>query len=230
MEKLVAGIVKFQEEQFQQQKVLFKNLARGQSPEVLFITCSDSRIDPCLITQTKPGDLFIARNAGNLVPPHYSQATTDMDATIEFAMEVLKVRHIVICGHTDCGAMKGAMNPDSVKHLHHVHNWLANAAAAAAKVRARNKGKEMGHEQLVELIQENVAQQLKHLETHPSVAAALATDSVMLHGWVYDIEHGGIFCYETTTRKYVPVKEHYAHVLAGAFAQVHAHAHSENAA
>lgn len=213
MEKLVAGILKFQEEHFHEQKALFKTLAKGQNPEVLFITCSDSRIDPCLITQTKPGDLFIARNAGNLVPPHYSQATCDMDASIEFAMEVLKVRHIVICGHSDCGAMKGAMNPDSVKHLHHVHNWVANAAAAAAKVKARHPDKEVDHQMLLELIQENVVQQLKHLETHPSVAAALAVGRVKLHGWVYDIEHGSVYCYETSNGKYVPVKEHYARVL-----------------
>ena len=213
MEKLVSGILKFQEEQFQQQKALFKTLSKGQNPEVLFITCSDSRIDPCLITQTKPGDLFIARNAGNLVPPHYSQATTDMDASIEFAMEVLKVRHIVICGHTDCGAMKGAMNPESVKHLHHVSNWLANAAAAAAKVKARYKGEELNHEQLLELIQENVVQQLKHLETHPAVAAAQGTNSVLLHGWVYDIGHGSIYCYEHASRSWVPVQDHYAHIV-----------------
>src|SRR5688572_25582938 len=99
MEKLVAGILKFQETEFAKDKALFKSLAKGQQPEVLFITCSDSRIDPNLITQTKPGDLFIARNAGNLVPPHYAQVTTDMDASIEFAVHVLNVKHIVICGH-----------------------------------------------------------------------------------------------------------------------------------
>src|SRR3990167_7972271 len=108
MEKLVGGIMKFQQKEFVQHKELFKSLAKGQKPEVLFITCSDSRIDPTLITQTMPGDLFIARNAGNLVPPHYAQVITDMDASIEYAVEVLNVRHIVICGHTDCGAMKGA--------------------------------------------------------------------------------------------------------------------------
>ena len=114
MEKLVAGIMKFQQHQFKEHQKLFATLAKGQEPEILFITCSDSRIDPCLITQTRPGDLFIARNAGNLVPPHYAQATTDMDASIEFAMEVLQCRHIVICGHTDCGAMKGALKPEAV--------------------------------------------------------------------------------------------------------------------
>ena len=138
MEKLVAGIMKFQQHQFKEHQKLFATLAKGQEPEILFITCSDSRIDPCLITQTRPGDLFIARNAGNLVPPHYAQATTDMDASIEFAMEVLQCRHIVICGHTDCGAMKGALKPEAVKHLHHVSNWLSNAAAASARVCARS--------------------------------------------------------------------------------------------
>ena len=212
MEKLVAGILKFQQHQFKEHKELFVSLAKGQKPDVLFITCSDSRIDPCLITQTRPGDLFIARNAGNLVPPHYAAATCDMDASIEFAMEVLQCRHIVICGHTDCGAMKGALNPDGVKHLHHVSSWLSNAAAASARVIARHQGH--AHEHLLELIQENVVLQLKHLETHPSVAARLATNRVLMHGWVYDIETGEIYCYEADTRRFAPVKEHYAHVLA----------------
>jgi carbonic anhydrase len=212
LEKLVAGILKFQECQFKEHQVLFQSLAKAQKPDVLFITCSDSRIDPCLITQTHPGDLFIARNAGNLVPPHYSQATTDMHASIEFAMEVLGVRHIVICGHTDCGAMKGALRPESVKHLHHVSNWLSNAAAASAKIHARHR--ELADESLDELTLENVVLQLKHLETHPSVSARLAVDAVLLHGWVYDIEKGEIYCYESDSRKFAPVKDHYAHILA----------------
>jgi len=212
MEKLVAGIAKFQKNLFAQHQQLFAGLAKGQDPEILFITCSDSRIDPNLITQTQPGDLFIARNAGNLVPPHYSQATGDMDATIEFAMNVLNVRHIVICGHTDCGAMKGAMNPDSVKHLHHVHNWLSNCAAARARVKARHE--ELTYDQLLELTEENVVLQLKHLETHPSVAAKMASNGVLLHGWVYDIGHGEVYCYEQKTGKFAPVAEHYAHILA----------------
>ena len=214
MEKLVSGIVKFQESLFQEHKPLFAQLAKGQNPEVLFITCSDSRIDPNMITQTLPGDLFIARNAGNFVPPHYAHTTTDMDATIEFALNVLDVRHVVICGHTDCGAMKGAMNPDSIKHLQHVHNWLSNCAAATARVKARHEGKQLGKQHLLELTEENVIQQLKHLETHPSVAARQATGDILLHGWVYDIEQGGVFCYEKTQECFVPAAEHYAHILA----------------
>lgn len=211
MEKLVSGIAKFQKNLFKEKQQLFSKLAKGQNPEVLFITCSDSRIDPNLITQTQPGDLFIARNAGNLVPPHIQQITTDMDASIEFAVRVLGVRHIVICGHTDCGAMKGAMNPDSVKHLPHVSSWLSHCSAAAAVVQARNK--EVSHEQLLELTEENVILQLKHLETHPSVAAGLATKSLLLHGWVYDIELGEVYCYEKSSGGFVPVNEHYSHIL-----------------
>lgn len=211
MEKLVAGIVKFQNTLFHERKPLFTRLAKGQDPEVLFITCSDSRIDPNLITQTQPGDLFIARNAGNFVPPHFTAITTDMDASIEFALKVLKVRHVVICGHTDCGAMKGAMNPESVRHLPHVYNWLSHAAAACARVKGRHD--QLTHEQLAELIQENVILQLKHLETHPAVAERMARNDLLLHGWVYDIEHGQIHCYEAHSGKFVPVNEHYAHIL-----------------
>jgi len=211
MEKLIAGILKFQENEFHQNKILFETLASGQKPEVLFITCSDSRIDPSLITQTKPGDLFIARNAGNMVPAHYFQATSDMDATIEFAMEILNVRHVVICGHTDCGAMKGAMNPEAVKHLPHVSNWLSNCSAACARVKAKHN--KLSDEELLEVTEANVVLQLKHLETHPSVAAKLGSNSLLLHGWVYDIPTGNIYCYESDTGQFVPVKEHYAHVL-----------------
>ena len=211
MEKLVAGILKFQEKEFHHNRDLFQALAKEQRPDVLFITCSDSRIDPSMITQTKPGDLFIARNAGNIVPPHYSQATSDMDATIEFAMNVLNVKHVVVCGHTDCGAMKGALNPDAVKHLPHVSNWLTNCSAACARVKARNN--QLSQEQLLELTEENVILQLKHLETHPSVAAKLGTNSLILHGWVYDIPTGQIYCYESDSGQFVPVKEHYAHVI-----------------
>lgn len=211
MEKLVSGIAKFQKTLFEEKKPLFTRLAKGQNPEVLFITCSDSRIDPNLITQTQPGDLFIARNAGNFVPPHFSHFTTDMDASIEFALKVLNVRHVVICGHTDCGAMKGALDPDSVKHLPHVHNWLSHAAAACAKVKAKHE--HFCQEQLLELIEENVILQLKHLETHPAVAERLAKGDLLLHGWVYDIERGEVHCYEGSKGKFVPVAEHYAHIL-----------------
>src|SRR5690606_54056 len=121
------------------------------------------------------------RNAGNIVPPH-SMVTGGITASIEYAVMVLKVRHIIVCGHTDCGAMKGAMNPDSLAGLPHVSNWLHHCGAALAKVKARHDGDCDGC--LLEMIQENVVLQLKHLETHPSVAAGLAIGDIQLHGWV----------------------------------------------
>lgn len=210
MEKLVSGIAKFQKTLFEHHKQLFVELAQQQNPEVLFITCSDSRIDPNMITQTQPGEMFICRNAGNIVPPH-APTTGGITATIEYAVAVLKVKHIVVCGHTDCGAMKGAMDPDSIKHLRHVSDWLSHCAPAIARVAARNET--MSHSQLLELTEENVILQLQHLRTHPEVAARIAAGNIILHGWVYDIRHGEIHCYEETTGSFVPVSEHYAHIL-----------------
>ena len=105
MEELIQGVTKFQNEVYPGKEAAFRKLANGQNPEVLFITCADSRIDPGMLTQTQPGDLFICRNAGNVVPPHSNQ-TGGMTASIEFAVAALGVSHIVVCGHSDCGAMK----------------------------------------------------------------------------------------------------------------------------
>jgi len=210
MENLINGVTKFQQENFAQNRKLFKSLANSQHPEALFITCSDSRIDPNLITQTQPGDLFICRNAGNIVPPH-SMMTGGITASIEYAVMVLKVPHIIVCGHTDCGAMKGAMNPQSLSDLPHVSNWLSHCACALARVKARHDGDCEGH--LLEMIKENVITQLKHLETHPSVAAGLATGSLQLHGWVYDIGTGQVCCHDSQAGDFVRFEDRYAELL-----------------
>ena len=207
MEKLISGVTEFQKNGFTENKELFETLANGQEPEVLFITCADSRVDPSLITQTLPGDLFICRNAGNIVPPH-SNVTGGMTASIEFAVAGLGVKHIVVCGHSDCGAMKGALNPDAVKSLPHVSNWLSHCAAAQAKVKARHKNIDDRH--LLEMTEENVLLQLKHLETHPSVAAKMATGSIELHGWIYDIANGTVNCHDQQQQAFIPIVECYS--------------------
>jgi carbonic anhydrase len=206
MDKVIKGIAKFKEKGFEERRELFKTLATGQSPEVLFITCSDSRIDPNLITHTEPGDLFIIRNAGNIVPPHVKEAGGNT-ATIEYGVQVLGVEDIIICGHTDCGAMKGAMNPDSVKTLPHVSEWLQHSAAAFARCEARHG--QLGAEHTLEMIQENVLLQMSHLQTHPSVAAKLAVNEIAVHGWVYDIENGEVTAYDDAQGKFIPVEEKY---------------------
>ena len=138
MEKLISGIARFRNSSFEERKKLFSELATGQSPEVLFITCSDSRIDPNLVTQTEPGDLFIIRNAGNIVPPHMRTAG-GVTASIEFAVAALGVTHIVVCGHSDCGAMKGALNPGALTDLPHVQDWLEHSRGAVEAVRASER-------------------------------------------------------------------------------------------
>jgi carbonic anhydrase len=210
MDKIIQGVCQFQNKGYVDNQSLFKTLAKKQQPEVLFITCADSRIDPGLITQTLPGELFICRNAGNVVPPH-TEATGGMTASIEYAVSVLGVKHIIICGHTDCGAMKGALAPESVESLPHVSKWLSHCAAAQAKVKAIHK--QVGPEHLHEITQENVLLQLKHLETHPSVAEKLATNDIELHGWIYDIGEGQVECYDAKQNKFLALTERYNNLV-----------------
>jgi carbonic anhydrase len=187
---------------------LFEQLSTGQSPEALFITCSDSRIETAMITQTEPGELFICRNAGNIVPPHTNQ-TGGMTASIEFAIGALKIPHIVVCGHTECGAMKGAMNRDALTNLPHVREWLGYAQGAVDIVEAI--GADLTPEEKMRmLLEQNVMLQLQHLRTHPTVAVALAQKSVELHGWVYDIKTGGVSAYDDASGSWLTVEERYA--------------------
>ncbi len=220
MPHFAAGVIRFQNEVYPQKKELFEKLSKGQAPEALFITCSDSRIETAMITQTDPGELFICRNAGNIVPPHMTH-TGGMTASIEFAVAALQVPHIVICGHTECGAMKGAMNPDSLDSLPHVKEWLGYSKAAVAIVDAMSLEGEEQRMQL--LLEQNVMLQLQHLKTHPSVAARLAKGDLRLHGWVYDIRTGDVKAYNEAQDRFESVDVHYAKEVA-------ALAHSSNCA
>ncbi|MBN7798953.1 carbonic anhydrase [Parahaliea mediterranea] len=204
MDHVVSGVAKFQREVFPDKADSFRELATGQQPEVLFITCADSRIDPNLITQTEPGELFICRNAGNVVPPHSNQ-TGGMTASIEYAVAVLGVEHIIVCGHTDCGAMKGALNPQSLESLPHVREWLGHCRAAVEVVREQRG--ELGAEHLDCVTMENIALQMQHLRTHPTVAAKLAAGKVTLHGWLYNIGTGEVLRYDAESRAMVPLSE-----------------------
>lgn len=208
MPKFAAGVVRFQSEVYPQKKDLFETLSQGQSPEALFITCSDSRIETAMITQTDPGELFICRNAGNIVPPHTNH-TGGMTASIEFAVAALKVPHIVVCGHSECGAMKGAMNPEGLDTLPHVKEWLGYSKAAVDIV--NELGRDMNDQEKMDLLlKQNVILQLQHLRTHPTVATRLAQKDLVLHGWVYDIKTGGVEAYDETTDAFSPVSERYA--------------------
>ena len=211
MPRFARGVIKFQNEVFPGKKELFERLSQGQSPEALFITCSDSRIETGMMTQTDPGELFICRNAGNIVPPHTNQ-TGGMTASIEFASAVLEVPHIVICGHSDCGAMKGAMDlhadPSSLDALPHVREWLGFTRAAVDIVDSLcADGSEEDRKRM--LTEQNVVLQLQHLRTHPTVALRLARGELELHGWVYDIVTGGVDAYDEDAKRFVSIEERY---------------------
>jgi len=211
MPRFARGVLKFQDEIFPDKKALFERLSQGQSPEALFITCSDSRIETGMMTQTDPGELFISRNAGNIVPPHTNQ-TGGMTASIEFASAALKVPNIVVCGHTECGAMKGAMDlhrdRSSLDTLPHVREWLGYSRAAVDIVDALGEGRSDA-EKMRMLLEQNVILQLQHLRTHPTVALRLAQGEVELHGWVYDIATGKVDAYDPDQNRFVGIAERY---------------------
>jgi carbonic anhydrase len=206
MERLLDGIRHFQKDVFPQRKDLFEQLAGGQSPEALFITCADSRVVPDMIMQSEPGDLFICRNAGNMVPA-YGESHGGVSATIEYAVAALNVEHIIVCGHTDCGAMKGILHPELLTEMPSVKSWLAHGELARTMVK-ENYPTLTGAEQLEALIQENAVAQLASLHTYPCVAARLARGKIQLHAWVYNIKTGGVQAWDSQRSSYVPIEQY----------------------
>jgi carbonic anhydrase len=203
---LIQGIHQFQSGDFISLKGLFQTLAKGQNPETLFITCSDSRIDPNMLTRSKPGELFIIRNAGNIIPPH-GAASGGEAATVEFAVAALGVKDIVICGHSHCGAMKGLLEPDQVASLPAVASWLVHAETTKRIIRD-NYSDLQGDRLLMATVEENVLVQLENLRTLPSVASRLVRGDLNLHGWVYKIETGQVFAYDFATGQFVEIAEY----------------------
>ena len=200
MQRLIDGIHHFKTTIFGTQRELFEELAKGQSPQTLFITCSDSRIDPNLITQTTPGELFIMRNAGNLVPP-YGASQGGEAATIEFAVAGLGVKDVIVCGHSHCGAMKGLLDPPSARDFPALTHWLSHAESTRRIV--ADKYAERDSQALLNVtIQENVLAQLENLRTHPVIASCLAQNKIKLHGWVYKIETGEVFGYNPENEQF----------------------------
>jgi carbonic anhydrase len=206
MQKLIQGIHQFREKHFRPLQGLYEELAKRQNPETLFITCSDSRIDPSLLTRAKPGDLFILRNAGNIIPPH-GAGNGGEAATIEFAVAALRVKDIIICGHSHCGAMKGLLDPEKVAALPAVAAWLAHAESTRRIVK-ENYGNLQGARLLTATVEENVLVQLENLRTLPSVASRLVKGDLHLHGWLYRIESGEVFAYDLASGQFVPLAEY----------------------
>lgn len=202
MKEIIEGFLKFQKEAYPQREHLFKNLASNQNPRALFISCSDSRIVPELVTQREPGDIFVIRNAGNIVPS-YGPEPGGVSASVEYAVAKLGVRDLVICGHSDCGAMTAIATCQCLDHMPAVKHWLRYADSARLVNEARPHANEQ--ERIASMVRENVIAQLANVQTHPSVRLALAEDKLSLHGWVFDIESGTIEAYDGATRRFVPL-------------------------
>ena len=203
-DRILRGLKRFQKKVYPKHRELFQKLALQQRPTALFITCADSRIDPCLLTQTQPGELFLCRVIGNIVP-RYPESIGGVSATIEYAVGVLGVPDVIVCGHTDCGVMKGILNPEALKPLENVSAWLRHAQPAREALE-NSKERSTGPEFLLALTERNVIEQLANLRTHPAVVAHLDQGILKLHGWVYDIGEGIVSTYDPEQGKFIPVR------------------------
>jgi carbonic anhydrase len=195
MDRIIDGVRRFRESEYVEHRALYQELAaRQQNPLALFITCADSRVLPHLITQTRPGDLFEIRNAGNIVAP-YGAPSGGEAATIEYSLEVLEIPNIIVCGHSQCGAMKAILEHKALEQLPAGKAWFAHAEATRRI--AKLKYADLPFEEMwVLAIQENVLVQMNQISTHPSVAARLASGRVHMYGWYYDIGSGVVLQYD----------------------------------
>ncbi|MGQ9866085.1 MAG: carbonic anhydrase [Pseudanabaenaceae cyanobacterium] len=203
-QELIEGLRDFRTRYFCTHTDLFEQLAHGQKPKVLFITCSDSRIDPNLMLQAELGELFVIRNAGNIIPP-YGAANGGEGATIEYALQALNIQEVIICGHSRCGAMKGLLKLDHLKHeMPLVYEWLQHTQATRRYLLDRYGDRH--DEEMVEIaVQENVLTQLENLRTYPEVQSRLRQGKLNLYGWVFTIETGVVSAYDPEQRQFLPI-------------------------
>ena len=207
MNELIGRVFHFQKHVFPDQSALYRRLAKdGQSPTTLMISCADSRVVPEQICHADPGDLFVCRNAGNIVPP-YANQNGGVTSTVEFGVMALGVSDIIVCGHSECGAMKGlAGDPAKLAAMPNVAAWLRHGAAARQVVDESYPELDDG-DRVRAVALENVVVQLAHLRTHPSVAAAIAKGELSLHGWFFDIEHGQVLALDGATGRFSVIGE-----------------------
>jgi carbonic anhydrase len=207
MNELIGRVFSFEKHVYPNQNTLYNKLAtEGQSPKALMISCADSRIVPEHIMQAEPGDLFVCRNAGNIVPPHASNLG-GVTATVEYAVMVLGVRDIIVCGHSDCGAMKALATEADLSAMPNVGAWLRHSHAAQKVCKDNYPDDLTAAEKLRNMALENVVLQLSHLRTHPSVASGIARGEIALHGWYVDIHAGQVLGLDGETGRFTPLRE-----------------------
>ncbi len=206
MNELIGRVLRFEKDVYSSRSELYGQLAsHGQFPKALMISCADSRIVPEHVMQAEPGDLFVCRNAGNILPP-FAHMNGGVSSTVEYAVTALGVRDIIVCGHSDCGAMKAVAEPSLTSEMPNVAAWLRHSNAACSVVRGAYP--ELTNDELVRAISmENVVAQLAHLRTHPSVAAGIARGEISLHGWFVDIHAGQVLGLDGKLGYFVPLRE-----------------------
>ena len=203
MQKLEEGVHHFQANYFARNRRLFQTLTeKGQKPETLFITCSDSRVVPTLITSAAPGELFIVRNVGNIVPSVERGVLGGVSAAIQYAIEVLEIGHVIVCGHTHCGAIDAILNPERVAHLPFVSRWLAESARIPQLIEERY-GHLTGDERATAAVEENVLVQLENLRSFDFIARKLDAGTLTMSGWVFSIAKGQVFDYDPHAEQFV---------------------------
>jgi carbonic anhydrase len=203
MDQLLTGIHQFRTNVFQHERDFFETLVSGQSPSALFISCSDSRVDPSIITQSQLGELFVLRNAGNIVPCH-GASNGGEPATIEYAVTALGVKDIIVCGHSGCGALHAMLHPENMTNLPLVRGWLNHAEATRLIITENYSKNDLSGDELLNIaVREHVLVQIENLQTHPSVAVKLQRGELTLHGWVYQMETGEILAYSTNDNAFV---------------------------
>lgn len=207
MSGIVQGVNTFHDNYFSSHRELFEKLSQGQAPEVLFITCSDSRIDPNLLTQTQPGELFIIRNVGNIIPA-YGANHSGEGAGIEYAIIGLGIKDIIICGHSHCGAIKGLLQVGSLaEKMPLMYDWLKDNAEATRRLVIDNY-EGQGEESLWKIaIRQNILTQLENLGTYPVIRSKLHRGELRLHGWIYEIETGTILAYHAEKAQFMPLQQ-----------------------
>ncbi len=205
MHRLIDGVLRFHRDIHGPKRELFTQLGEAQAPFAMFIACSDSRVVPELLTQREPGEIFVVRNVGNIIPS-YAPSVGGVSASIEYAVAALGIESIVVCGHSDCGAMKAILREDKLDKMPAVTSWIEHAAAAKKIVDAMLPLADE-RTRLHALAHENVLCQLRNLQTHPIAAAKLATGQLKLYGWVYNIENGTVDTFDAETGQFVRLTE-----------------------
>lgn len=216
MRKLIRGIVDFRQNMRPTCKDRFAQLALGQSPDALFIACSDSRVVPNLFASTDAGDLFVVRNVGNLIPPCGEEGRSTSDeseaAALEFALLNLPVSEIIVCGHSECGAMRALVQGSQIDQAPNLMSWLRHGKKGLKKLQ---DGSSIGcdlerHNQLSQL---NVLAQIEHLKTYPIVQQRVSEGKLRLHGWWFDIKEANVYEYDDGDRRFNLIDEDYARLL-----------------